>query len=414
MAILPRFESPEDEARYVESSRLARSKATRWLLVLSGGMAVFAASLTPAFSTGESFAAFNVMVLLLIVGFSAAFSIVGTPFYRQNPSIDISVFMLASSCAIYLFWSIHRSTGTPISAIAVMATMALCGSIFVASVAFVANLRFYLLTTCLQAMVFFGFIALVDISGALKLQLSGNVLLFLTMGAFANFEIDRGAREAFLANSKLREAQAKTEEMLYNMLPEAVAQRLRDGEAVADSFADISVIFVDIVGFSVLSKRLSPGHLVHVLNQFFTIADDCTEKFGVEKVKTIGDAYLAVSGGTASASHGAREAVEFALALLREVEALSDASNLNLQIRVGIHSGSVVGGVIGSSKLAYDYWGDTMNIASRVEGAALPNGIAVSSSVYYRCHDAFDFEGPDTIMLKGIGETEIYRLSRRD
>ena len=125
----------------------------------------------------------------------------------------------------------------------------------------------------------------------------------------AYVEGERRARKTFAAQRALDIERQKTEDLLFNVLPPAVAQRLREGQAVADSFSDVSVVFIDIVGFSQLARRLSPGMLVKVLNEVFSIADGCADRSGVEKVKTIGDAYLAVAGGQASGDRGASEAI---------------------------------------------------------------------------------------------------------
>ena len=131
-----------------------------------------------------------------------------------------------------------------------------------------------------------------------------NFSTFFVFALYFNWDVDRRARKVFAANAALEAERAKTEELLYNVLPQEVAARLRAGEAVADSFSDLTAIFVDLAGFSPLSKRLSPGHLVKMLNTFFSAADRCAERHGIEKVKTIGDAYLAVVGGMASAGQG--------------------------------------------------------------------------------------------------------------
>ena len=122
----------------------------------------------------------------------------------------------------------------------------------------------------------------------------------------------------FAANAALEVERAKTEELLYNVLPQEVAARLRAGEAVADSFSDLTVVFVDLAGFSTIAKRLSPGHLVKLLNGFFSAADRCAEQHGLEKVKTIGDAYLAVAGGMAG-SGDCKAAILFARELIGEL-----------------------------------------------------------------------------------------------
>ena len=178
---------------------------------------------------------------------------------------------------------------------------------------------------------------------------------------------------------------------------------------MADSFSDLTVVFVDIVGFSRLAKRLAPGRLVKLLNLFFSAADRCAERHGIEKVKTIGDAYLAVAGGMGSGAGDSRSALAFARDLIGEVVAMGKDGGIALEVRIGVHTGPVVGGVIGSSRLAYDYWGDTMNIASRLQGVAPPNGVAVSEATWHETRDMHAFT-PQRAVLKGIGETDVYVL----
>jgi class 3 adenylate cyclase len=240
--------------------------------------------------------------------------------------------------------------------------------------------------------------------GILSYASGAAVMLFL------HWALDRAHRASFQLRDALEAERAKTEELLYNVLPPTVAQRLRDGEIVADSFSDASVIFIDAVGFSALAKAISPGHLVDLLNAFFSLADRCAARTGVEKVKTIGDAYLAISGGNAPARNSAESALAFARAVIEGLPEVKAECGIDLRVRIGIHSGSVVGGVIGATRMAYDYWGETMNIASRIESAAGIDGIAVSEATWMRMRGRADFDPPETMVLKGVGEMPVYRL----
>src|SRR5690606_986814 len=149
-----------------------------------------------------------------------------------------------------------------------------------------------------------------------------NFSTFFVFALYFNWDIERRARKVFAAARELDAERRKTEEMLYNVLPQEVVERLKAGEAVADSFSDLTVIFVDIVEFSRLAKRLAPGRLVKLLNAFFSAADRCAERHGIEKVKTIGDAYLAVAGGMGSIGGDSRSAMMFAQDLIAELETL--------------------------------------------------------------------------------------------
>jgi class 3 adenylate cyclase len=144
-----------------------------------------------------------------------------------------------------------------------------------------------------------------------------------------------------------------------------------------------------------------------MLNTFFSAADRCADRHGIEKVKTIGDAYMAVIGGMASQGRDSQAAILFARELVADLAAIAAETGLPLQARIGIHSGPAVGGVIGSSRLAYDYWGDTMNIASRLQNVAPFGGVAVSEATFFQTRAIQDYE-QQLVVLKGIGETNVY------
>jgi len=239
---------------------------------------------------------------------------------------------------------------------------------------------------------------------ALLSYLSGAAMMFAM-----NLAVGRTSRSAFLLADRLDTQRHRNEQMVFNMLPQAAVQRIREGQLVADSFADASVVFIDMVGFSNLAKRISPGHLVEVLNSFFNQADASAAEYGVEKVKTIGDSYLAVAGGNQPCSNSADAAIAFARSVLAKVNEIGrEAGVAEIALRVGIHSGPLVGGVIGSTRMAYDYWGDTVNMAARLQNVAPINGIAISESTWLRTRERTAFGLPESIALKGIGEVMVY------
>jgi class 3 adenylate cyclase len=276
-----------------------------------------------------------------------------------------------------------------------------------ASVGFAGTFRLFLAWAVTLLTLFAVWLATRDGADIAKLYTLTNFSTFFVFALYFNWDVERRARKVFAANAALEVERAKTEELLYNVLPREVAARLRSGEAVADSFSDVTVVFVDLVDFSRLTKRLAPGHLVELLNGFFSAADRCAGQHGLEKVKTIGDAYLAVAGGTGSRGADARAALAFARAIVGELEGIAARTGVELEARVGIHTGPAVGGVIGSTRLAYDYWGDTLNVASRLQAAAPRNGVAVSEASWYQIRGDQDFEA-EAAVLKGIGEARIY------
>ncbi len=234
----------------------------------------------------------------------------------------------------------------------------------------------------------------------------GAFLPVAIIGLYYTWAIDHRSYKNFILTEIIKDEKSKTEQMLYSILPEEVAGRLRDGQAVADAFSDTTVVFIDIVGSSELARRLSPRHFIATLNDVFSIADHATSTFGVEKVKTIGDAYLAVTGGRGGGD--AVSALRFALLVTAEVQSLAIERGLELNVRVGIHSGPVVGGVIGHKAATYDYWGDTMNVAARVESVAKPGSISVTQQTYFATRHEIGYLPPRLATLKGIGELQVY------
>jgi adenylate cyclase len=206
----------------------------------------------------------------------------------------------------------------------------------------------------------------------------------------------------------------ENERLLLNILPEPIANRLRAGEAViADRFDDVTLLFADIVGFTVLSASMSPGELLGVLNEVFTAFDGLVERSDLEKVKTIGDAYMVVGGmSEATPDHTARVAA-MALDLNAAVSRIDTAVRLGIKFRIGIHCGPVIAGVIGTKKFIYDVWGDTVNLASRMESLSTPGRIQVTEAVRDRLDNRFVLEPRGLIDVKGKGLTSTWFLVGR-
>ncbi|WP_153038238.1 adenylate/guanylate cyclase domain-containing protein [Qipengyuania flava] len=229
------------------------------------------------------------------------------------------------------------------------------------------------------------------------------VLLLLLYG---NYSLLEEGLENFRLRQELAEEKQKSEALLYNLLPEEVAERLRRGESVADAYSDATVLFVDLVGSSAIARQLSPKSFVQMLGRVFAVADACAVECGVERIKTLGDAYLAISG--AKSGGDAENALRFAILLLERMDELSGSLDLELSLRIGIHSGPVVGGVIGQHRAGYDYWGDTMNVAARIQAVAHNNSICVSEPTYFATRSFVDYAPRRLTSLKGIGEVAVY------
>lgn len=216
------------------------------------------------------------------------------------------------------------------------------------------------------------------------------------------------------ANQKLEKQHQQSERLLLNILPKPISERLKRGESViADEFESASVIFTDLVGFTEFASTLPPSQLVSLLSEVFAQFDRLTEKHGLEKIKTIGDAYMAVSGVPVPSPNHAENAVCLGLDMIDGVQKFNKRHNLNLQIRVGIHSGAVVAGVIGTRKFAYDLWGDTVNIASRMESTGVANTVHVSDTTADLLPSgSYALQQRDPIQVKGRGEMQTYLITR--
>jgi len=203
----------------------------------------------------------------------------------------------------------------------------------------------------------------------------------------------------------------ENEALLLNILPGEIAERLKAGAGeIADRFADVTVLFGDLVAFTTLSASMSADEIVDMLNGLFSRFDRVANDLGIEKIKTIGDCYMAVCGLPRPRSDHAERMARMALRMLEEVRAYGKEKGLGLQMRIGLNCGPVVAGVIGTSKFIYDLWGDTVNLASRMESTGVPGEIQVTRSVYERLQGSFQFEDRGVIQVKGKGEIEAWLL----
>lgn len=213
------------------------------------------------------------------------------------------------------------------------------------------------------------------------------------------------------AESALQLEREKTEQLLLNILPEPIAERLkRDTCTIAEQFSDVSVLFADLVGFTEMASTLSPIELVELLNEIFSEFDELTGKHGLEKIKTIGDAYMVVAGLPRPNKMHAVAMAEMALDMQESVTCFNKRNHKHLSVRIGIHSGSVVAGVIGLKKFIYDLWGDTVNTASRMESHGIADCVQVSSTTYELLKEHYLFEKRGVIPIKGKGTMATYLL----
>jgi adenylate cyclase len=216
------------------------------------------------------------------------------------------------------------------------------------------------------------------------------------------------------AQEALRQQQEKTEQLLLNILPEPIAQRLKQEPiTIADSFEEVTVLFADLVGFTEFSAQTSPRELVDILNIVFSEFDRLAERHGLEKIKTIGDAYMAVAGLPFPLPDHAKFAAEMALDMLAGLEEFNKQTGQRFSLRLGLNTGPVIAGVIGIKKFSYDLWGDTVNIASRMESSGVPGAVQVSSTTYQLLQNQYHFVERGSVSIKGRGDMTTYLLTAR-
>jgi adenylate cyclase len=233
----------------------------------------------------------------------------------------------------------------------------------------------------------------------------GGAIVFTLLAVFA------GQRRDALA--ALRQEQAKAESLLLNILPRSIADKLKaEAQPIADQFGSTSILFADVVDFTVWSERLHPAAVVGYLDHLFSHFDELAERYGLEKIKTIGDCYMVAAGVPTPRPDHARALAFMALDMLEAMRADDEVPHLGLELRVGINSGPVVAGVIGRKRFLYDLWGDAVNTASRMESHGTPGRIQITRATYELLADEFECEPRGTIAVKGKGQVEAWYLIR--
>jgi class 3 adenylate cyclase len=232
-----------------------------------------------------------------------------------------------------------------------------------------------------------------------------------SIGVLIAYALERLRRTDFIAQREVELERARSEELLHNVLPAPIAERLRtESGAIADSAPSVSVLFSDIVGFTPVSETLAPEELVQLLDTMFRAFDALCDQRGIEKIKTVGDAYMAVAGLPQPDSDHAASLAELALDMQRTLARLSPSWPSPIAMRIGIASGPVVAGVIGQRKFTYDLWGDTVNTASRMESHGRPHRIQVSASTHDLLEGRYSFSDPQVVDVKGKGPMTTYFL----
>lgn len=362
---------------------------------------------------GQSFST-NVPLAYQAVSLSSLVYYLKTRNFEVFRFIQLSLFLFAP---FVMQWSIGNSITS--SGVTLWALLAPVGAVVVAGWResipwFVA----YIILTGVSG--FFDYFLGVGYTGGLEMKTIGVffALNFVAMSSILYFlvryfvvETEKIKNQLDLQHSLLLEEQKKSEHLLLNVLPSAIAQRLKDNNAlIADGHADVTVMFADITNFTQMTEQMQPRRMVDLLNKVFSWFDSMTDKYGLEKIKTIGDAYMVVGGLTRNQGDYVKNIVDMALEMREFISSHPDLAGHNLGIHMGIATGPAVAGVIGSKRFIYDVWGDTVNIASRLSDDGKRGEILTDKTTYSRLCRHYAFYAPDIVDIKGKGEMVVYKL----
>jgi class 3 adenylate cyclase len=362
---------------------------------------------------GQSFST-NVPLAYQAVSLSSLVYYLKTRNFEVFRFIQLSLFLFAP---FVMQWSIGNSITS--SGVTLWALLAPVGAVVVAGWResipwFVA----YIILTGVSG--FFDYFLGVGYTGGLEMKTIGVffALNFVAMSSILYFlvryfvvETEKIKNQLDFQHSLLLEEQKKSDHLLLNVLPSSIAQRLKENNAlIADGHADVTVMFADITNFTQLTEQMQPRRMVDLLNKVFSWFDSMTDKYGLEKIKTIGDAYMVVGGLTRNQGDYVKNIVDMALEMREFISSHPDLAGHNLGIHMGIATGPAVAGVIGSKRFIYDVWGDTVNIASRLSDDGKRGEILTDKTTYSRLRRHYAFYAPDIVDIKGKGEMVVYKL----
>lgn len=406
MPLINRFADPVVEAAYVAQARAAQSGAVRWLSVIAiVGIGSFAL-LHPLFLANDAAMRFDVVAGLQLAAQAAYWWATRTRAYARSPWLDAVFFLVFSGlglAASLLQLGVVRPGGWPFTAVFALNTYVLLAFAFLC---FVASFRWFLAWMALQVVQYMTVIAVVGTATLTQSYTGAGIVVVAMLMLYANWAADARGRALFDAGRRLAADAREIETLLHNVLPPRIAERLRRGETVADAYPDVTLIYIDIVDFSGLTRRTEPAALIALLDRLFATIDAAAARAGVEKIKTLGDAYLAIAGaGTGVDGPAATAAaVSFAQAVQAAV------ADLELEVRIAVHSGPIVGGVIGRTRMSHDYWGEAMNLVSRLQEVAPPGGICLSDASRWRAPAGLAFDAPRRVAFKGFGDVTVHDL----
>ena len=339
----------------------------------------------------------------------AVLTLSSTAFFRRHRQVMIGVTLYTAILAIVVGWAL--TDGYPL-------IWKLAGTLVILAFTFSFSRTGSraAITVGVTSVVTYGIVVVA--SGKLDpidLVYAGFFLVaILVMGGTTSYLLERSSRRIFIQDRELAAERARSEELLLNTFPRSIVERLKaEPTGMADSNPEVSVLFADLVDFTSHASRLSPEAVVDVLGEVFGLMDELTSRHGLEKIKTVGDAYMAVAGAPDPRTDHVEAAAGLALAIVEAVPRFRWPGGEPTQVRVGLACGPVVSGVTGQQRYAYDLWGDTVNLASRLETSGVPGHVQVSVTAHDRLGPGWQFGEPRTLDLKGKGETTAWVLLAR-
>ena len=341
---------------------------------------------------------FGVFIPMLIVGLGLTF----TPFFRRMWQ-GLSVVIAGTTILLWVYYVSHILT--------LPAEYGYVGVILITAFTYtLLRLRFLLVMLItvigIAAYLPYAFTAryIVDVS---RLLATLYLVSFGFLGGLASYRMERFTRQLFLRQRQLDQERERSDGLLLNILPQAIVEQLKtsSGGRIAQAFDEVSVVIADAVGSTEQAARSSPEEFAGALDELFRRFDEIADRHGLEKIKTIGDAYMAVAGAPVPVADQTGAAVAMALEILAEAGQVRWASGDPVVMRVGVATGPAVAGIIGYRKFAYDLWGDTVNLASRLQECAEPGQVLVSESTTRQLADRYEFGPTQMVDLKGKGPT---------
>jgi adenylate cyclase len=402
-----RFADPLLERQYHDARLSFRLTASQISVLSSAAIWVIFTILNSVTIRDPSEAIYYVRVAGIVVCLASFLATVAIPLGRWiEPAFWLivagNILLLTLLLAFMGSVSLKYYPPTSIFIVMAVASFALCGFTFIESV-FLVGFVF--------CAFFFSVIVLWP-ETPLEVLYNANWLFAATVVAgVGSYLLDRTQRLAWLRQMDLASAEDRIRSLLHNILPPSIASRKLKGEKlIADNYSAASLLFADIVGFTELSSRLSSADVVTMLSELFGRFDNISAKYGLEKIKTIGDCYMVAAGIPEPHPEHLERLTRAALEMLAEAKSIEAPDGSYLEIRIGMHTGAVTAGVIGDAKFIFDVWGDVVNTASRMESYGAAGRIQVTDEIRSALANHYTFEGPRVVDLKGKGPTPVWFL----